>query len=176
MHARNIGHIQHMHKKSHPKHKDRNRTIWKSRENQFWMLLHLFTRLKGYEQPQRTQCRHENRQGPGQVLGGRCDFRTSRVSHPPKIVIQTVIWRLRFVTCPGKNCDLPGVVLQKLWFAGQVSARKAWFGLWFKLRNHNTWLETWEFWQNGEMFPKWNTYKHHQKRSVDEITLVSYEM
>ena len=27
----------------------------------------------------------------GQVLGARCDFRTSRVSHPPKSVIQTVI-------------------------------------------------------------------------------------
>ena len=58
---------------------------------------------------------HENTQGPaGQVLGGRCDSRTSRVSHPPKSVIETVICRLRFVTCPGKNCDLPRVVLQKL--------------------------------------------------------------
>jgi len=61
----------------------------------------------------------------GQVLGARCDFRTSRVSHPPKSVIQTVIWRLRFVTCPGKNCDSPRDVLQKLWSAGQVLARKA---------------------------------------------------
>ena len=134
--------------KSHPKFKDKNRTVRKSRGNKFRMLLNLFTRLinkgeDGYEQPQRKGCWHENRQGPGQVLGGRCDFRTSWVSHPPKSVIQTVIWRLCFVTCPGKNCDLPWVVLQKLWFAGQVSARKAWSGLWFELRNHNTWLETW---------------------------------
>jgi len=39
--------------------------------------------------------------------------RTSRVSHPPKSVIQSVIWRLRFVTCPGKNC----------WFSASCPAK-----------------------------------------------------
>lgn len=56
----------------------------------------------------------ENSQGPGQVLGGRCDSRTSRLSHPPKSVIQTVIWQVRFVTCPAKNCDLAWDALRKV--------------------------------------------------------------
>ena len=100
-------------KKAIPNTKTGRELYGNYREDKFQMLLNLFTRLinkgeDGYEQPQRKGCWHETRQGqPGQVLGGRCDFRTSRVSHPPKSVMQTVIWRLRFVTCPGENCDLP---------------------------------------------------------------------
>ena len=156
--AKNEGHVWDVHKMARVPNPQTQRQEWNCHGNpgrkqisdapsgsrvHLHLILNLITRS---EQPQRKGCQHENKQGPGQVLGGRCDFRTSPVSHLPKSVIESVIWRLRFVTCPGKNCDLPRVVLQKLWFAavhpGQVSARKVWFGLWFELRNHNTWLET----------------------------------